>query len=68
MPYIAESQLRVLEDIADELRRFSQIEDQVGMPAAFYLKQLDKALPDLALRITALVIAIQGQDDMEARF
>jgi len=64
MPTISESQLRTLEDIADELRRFSQTEDQMGMPAAFYLKQLDKSLPDLALRIKALVVTIRGQEEL----
>jgi len=67
MPYISIDQLRTLRDFADELDRLSSMEDQVGSPAAFYLKQLDKALPDLSLRIKAMVVTIQEQDARDAR-
>jgi len=61
MPYISESQMRTLGDIADELRRFAQTEDQMGMPPGFYLKQIDRELPNVALRIKALVATIERQ-------
>ena len=62
-------QLRTLRDIADEIARCGSAEDQIGMPAAYYLKQLDKALPEMASRIRALCATIEAQsNDLEARF
>jgi len=68
MPEISIDQLRTLRDMADELDRLGSMEDQVGSPAAYYLKQLDTALPGLAQRLRALVLKVQGQASIEARF
>lgn len=69
MPMITIDQLRHLRDFADELTRLGSAEDQVGSPAAYYLKQIDKALPDLVERYLELITTIEGQrDDVQARF
>lgn len=65
---VTESQLRHLRDFADELSRLASASDQVGSPAAYYLKQIDKAIPDLVSRYLALLDTIEGQPDTEARF
>lgn len=69
MHRITVDQLRLLRDFADELTRMSASEDQVGSPAAYYLKQIDKAIPEMIQRYLAILDTIEGQmDEMQARF
>ena len=65
--YITNAQLDTLHDIAVELRRLCLIEEQIGSPAAYQLKQMDRVLPDLALRIDAMIATVRGQSRQETR-
>lgn len=63
---ITPDQLRILLDLADDLDRLSLVSEQLVMPPAHHLKQMDRVLPEIALRIKALVMAIRGEDDVRA--
>lgn len=63
---ITSDQLRVLHEFAEALDRLALVGEQLAMPAAYHLRQIDRELPDIALRIKALCITIQGQDEREA--
>ena len=56
---ITSDQLQTIQEWADELERLASADDQMSMPPAYYLRQIDKALPDLARRIRAMVVAIE---------
>ena len=47
MYLITTDQLRKLRDFADELTRLAAADDQIGAPPAYYLKQIDKAIPEM---------------------
>jgi hypothetical protein len=69
MYLITLGQLRHLRDFADELTRMAASEDQVGSPPAYYLKQIDKAIPEMVQRYLAVLSTIEGQPaDLKARF
>jgi len=56
---ITSDQLQTIQEWADELERLASVDDQMGMPPAYYLRQINKALPDLASRIRAMVVTIE---------
>jgi hypothetical protein len=64
---ITVDQLRQLHDLADEIARVGSSQDHIGSPPAYYLKEIDKALPELAARLRALCATIESQPDLEAR-
>lgn len=63
---ITADQLRTLREFADALDRLVLVGDQLAMPPAFHLRQIDHALADMSLRIKALCVTITGQDEQEA--
>ena len=63
--YISEKQVVVLKELAEELERIALIADQVGSPAKYHLAQMDRVLPEIALKLRALVVTIRGQDEGE---
>lgn len=68
---ITPEQLAAFSAIADELRRLALTESQIGSPATYQLKQMDRALPELAMRIEVLCATIESQSndlDLQARF
>ena len=67
MMHITLDQLEIMREWASELDRLALSEQQIGSPAAYHLKQMDRALPELALQIRAMVVTIMGQDKRETR-
>lgn len=65
---ITADQTQLAMDIAAELDRLSEI--NVGSPPMTHLRQLEHALPDIALRLRALIATVRGQGDdaLQARF
>ncbi len=56
-----DDQIERLGLLADELDNLHGA-TQLAMPAAFHLKQLQRALPELSAKIKALVVEISGDD------
>lgn len=62
---ISADQLQTLREFAESLDRLFLVSDQISMPPAFHLRQIGKELPEISLRMKALVATIQGQDTDE---
>jgi len=58
---ITEDQIERLGLLADELDNLHGA-TQLGMTAAFHLKQIQRALPELSTKIKALIVEISGDD------
>jgi hypothetical protein len=62
---ITPEQLEQLLDLAADLDRLALVSEQMAMPPAYHLKQMDRALPEIALRLKALCMVIRGWSDEE---